>query len=329
MRPCKNRSLAILLPPLLSAAIASAISPDPGILSLVPPGAQMVAGITEPPQHGLRETFLLIAGNNQIDLRDFFALSGIDDTRVVDQVILVTGDVTGATEEEHSLLVSGHFNQARIFKAAVENHSGLGDYRGQRVLVVRPFPRDPGAFKDVRWLAVIDQKVAIFGTIEMVREELDRHLAGVAVDPNLKERIHRLDPRDGTWCTVKSFVNSQNIRRALNSLSPTLGDLAQDGAAFQFGTRFGGQVRIEYEVSSPQSASACARPGSDSIPQPLAGAVRSSSLLAAPSGGTPATVVAHGVVKLSRSQYEKWIAGVSELDNELSMRASPAADQSK
>ena len=44
----------------------------------------------------------------------------------------------------------------------------------------QPFERELGTFKDVRWLAMIDSKVALFRTISSAQQELDRHLAASA-----------------------------------------------------------------------------------------------------------------------------------------------------
>jgi hypothetical protein len=54
----RARSLAMLLFLLVSAAMTWA-SPDPRLLSLVPPGTQIVAGVSNPMLHGRTDGFLL------------------------------------------------------------------------------------------------------------------------------------------------------------------------------------------------------------------------------------------------------------------------------
>ena len=97
---------------------------------------------------------------------------------IIHQIIFAAGGADPSTLGEHSLLMSGHFAQKRIFRAAVENGARLSEFRGIRVLVQQPLLRDLGTLKDVRWLAVIDSTVALFGTISSVQQELDRQLDG-------------------------------------------------------------------------------------------------------------------------------------------------------
>jgi hypothetical protein len=60
----RNRTLAMLLFLLVSAAMTWA-SPDPRLLSLVPPGTQIVAGVTNPMLHGRTDGFLLMSNEDR------------------------------------------------------------------------------------------------------------------------------------------------------------------------------------------------------------------------------------------------------------------------
>jgi len=303
----RNHNLAMLLFPLISVGVASAVSPDLRLLSLVPLSAQVVAGMDAPLRPGLPDAYLMMTYNNTVDLRDFLALSGVDDSRSIHQVILVAaGDGMGSLAE-HSLLATGHFDDARIFKAAVENGASISQYKGTRVLVLQPFERDRGTFKDVRWLAVIDANIALLGTIATVQQELDRHLAHSAADPSLIQNLARLRRDDETWCVLAAFVHNYETRRALGSLDPTLADPAHDGDAFQFGIRYGRHVEFEYELTA--SSRSFAQAVSGSLSQSLAGPAKGLALLRAPyvtGNGTPM----RGVIKLSRARYEAWLAEI-------------------
>ena len=157
-----NVLLTALLP-FFAVASASAVTPDPKLLSLVPPTAQIVAGMNAPSVSGQPDSFLLITRNNTVDLLDFFALSGVDDSRVIQQIMMVAVEDRTNSLAEHSLLASGRFDQKRIFKAAAQNGATFNDFKGIRVLVVPPFGRDQATFREVRWLAVIDSSIALFG----------------------------------------------------------------------------------------------------------------------------------------------------------------------
>jgi hypothetical protein len=117
--------LVTALLPLFAVASASAVKPDPKLLSLVPPTAQIVAGMNAPSVSGQPDSFLLITRNNTVDLRDFFALSGVDDSRVIQQIMMVAAEDRTNSLAEHSLLASGRFDQRRSSKLLrrMERHS--------------------------------------------------------------------------------------------------------------------------------------------------------------------------------------------------------------
>ena len=116
-------------------------------------------------------------------------------------------------------------------------------------MVQQPFARELGTFKDVRWLAVIDSNVALFGTIFSVQQELDRQLAGSAVDPSLMQKLARLRRDDATWSVLGTVERNDEVGHALGSLDPILANLIHDGDSFQFGVRYGRKVEVEYEIT--------------------------------------------------------------------------------
>jgi hypothetical protein len=308
MRFLANRALAVLLFPPISIAMAWA-SPDPRLLSLVPPGAQIVAGMSIPMLRGRPDGFLLMSPEDLVDRRDFISLVAVDDSLIIDQMLFAAGGSDTSKLREHSLLMSGHFDQTRIFKAALENGASVTEFRGIRVLVQQPFSRERGTFKDLRWLAVIDSTVALFGTIPSVQQELDRHLAGSAADPSLMQKLARLCPDDATWSVFGTVKGNDEVEHALGSLDPLLANLVHDGDSFQFGVRYRRKVEVEYEITSPSSASAQAN--SSSLPQsPIGGNLKGSSPLPH-QALTGDRVPVRGLVKVAMTRYNAWLAQVA------------------
>jgi hypothetical protein len=305
----RNRTLAMLLFLLVSTAMTWA-SPDPRLLSLVPPGAQVVAGMSIPMPRGRPDGFLLLCYEDLVDRRDFMSLVGVDDSLIIDQMLFVAGASDTSKLGEHSLLMSGHFDQTRIFKAAVENGARVSEFRGIRVLVQPPLARELGTFKDVRWLAVIDSTVALFGTISSVRQELDRHLAGSAVDPSLMQKLAHLRRDDVTWSVLRTVERNDEIEHALGSLDPVLASLIHDGDAFQFGVRYDRKVEVEYEITSPSSASAQAN--SNSLTHSPIGGNRKGSLLLPHQDMTGDSASVRGVVKVAMTRYKAWLVEVAQ-----------------
>jgi hypothetical protein len=303
-----NRTLAILFFPLISVKMLAA-PPDLRLLSLVPPGAQIVAGETNRTSPGQPVKFLLMGRKNVVDRSDFLSLAGVDDSMIIQQMIFAAGGSDTSKLGEHSLLISGHFDQARIFKAAVGNGATVTEFRGFRVLVQHPFERELGTFKDVRWLAVIDSSVALFGTMFSVQQELERHLAGSAVDPSLMQRLASLRRDDATWSFLGAFNIDDEIEHAFGSLDPILAKLIHEGTSLLFGVRYGRKIEVEYEVTVPSSTSAQTI-SSSSMQSLVAGNLKGSSLLPHPdlTGKGP---FVRGVVKVAMDRYAAWLSEVA------------------
>jgi hypothetical protein len=245
--------------------------------------------------------------NNLIDRRDFFSLAGVDDSMMIHQMIFAAGGSDTSNSAEHSVLMSGHFDQTRIFKAAVQNGATVTEFRGFQVLVQHPFERELGTFKDVRWLAVIDSSVALFGTRLSVQQELERHLAGSPVDPSLMQKVARMRRDDATWSILEVFRRNDEIEHALGSLDPILAKLLHDGKSFQLGIRYGRKVEVEYAGTVPSSVSAPAI--SNSSLQFLTGEDRKgSSLLPGIEHLAEDRAFVRGVVKIEMTRYAAWMA---------------------
>jgi hypothetical protein len=300
-----NRALAMLLFLCVSVEMLAAAPPDPRLLSLVPPGTQVVAGVSNRTPAGHPLSFLLMSRNNLVDRSDFISLAGVDSSMIIHQMIFAAGGGDPSRSGEHSALMSGHFDQARIFKAAVDNGATVTEFRGFRVLVQQPFERERGTFKDVRWLAVIDSSVALFGTRFSVQQELERYLAGSTVDPSLMQKLARLRSDDATWSVLGVFKCNDVIEHAFGSLDPNLANLIHDGKSFQFGVRYGKKVEVEYEVTVPSSASAQAVPNS-SMQSLVAGSRKGFSQL--PNLDlTEDRAYVRGVVKVPVTRYAAWL----------------------
>lgn len=291
----------LLLFLLLKAADAATTPPsDVRLLQMVPPESQIIASMLRPTPEGQPSSFLLITIYNRVDLEDFFALSGADTSRVVRQVVFVAGAGGDGILREHSLLMSGHFNRDAIFRSAESGSARLESYRDQPIFVVPPLARERSTFKHVRWLAILNSDIAVFGTPASVQRELDRQIANSLPDPILMERLSRLDRRDETWFLLPAPSSSRIIEGVLNRLDPKLGAVAAEGGSMQFGIRFGSHVEIT------ASSNGVSR-GSSNSEKNLLGAqfTPARSFLAVSQPGLDdgnATVV-----KMSQHRYEEWL----------------------
>lgn len=292
----------------IAATHSHALSSDARLLSLVPPGAQVVAGMDSPPPKGLPGSFVLMTHNNVVDLNDAIALTGADSTRSVNHAVIVAKNDTAGYMNDHSLLWSGHFDQSRIYKSAVEGGARVIEYRGLPVLVIQPFARERGEMDDVRWFAVLDSNLLLFGSVLAVGEELDRYVAHDTADPILTEKLSHLRHDDETWTMISRPARNPEIERVLTALDPQLGRLAGNADAFLFGIRCRRQVEFEYEATTTASeaeASSSSRPV-----QSFAESARGTMLL--PSlKMTDGDNTVRGVVKIPTSQFTTWLEKVS------------------
>jgi hypothetical protein len=305
-----SRVVFLVLFPFFAIALASAVTPNPKLLSLVPPMARMVAGMNAPQRGGEPDNFLLITHNNQMDLDDFIALSGVDGSRVIAQVIMVGFDGRGGALAEHSLLAIGHFDQELIYKSVHRSGTGASatQYRGIPVLEMQPFARERDSFHDVRWLAMMDSHLALFGTMPIVQQEIDRYLVRSPADPSLERKLTRLRRDDDVWCVAKLPDHNEEIQSIFKLLDSRLAELLQAGDTIQLGVHYGRRVEFEYEVgmgSSPRPETV-SRTLMQSLtaPQPNEASALPAANVSRSEGGV------RGVLKVSKAQYEAWTAGI-------------------
>jgi len=305
----------LLLSFLFNASVtASAISSDLRLIQMVPPESQVIASMLSPTLDGQPSSFLLFTGNNRIDLEDFFAVTGADASRRIHQVVFAAELGDDGKLSEHSLLVSGHFNRNAIFRFAAGGNPTTESYRGEAILVVQPLARERSTFKQLRWLAILNSDIAIFGTPVSVQQELDRWIANSRPDSSLMERLSRLDGHDETWCLLPTSSPGGLVENTLEKLDPKLGSVAGEGGPLQYGIHFGRLVEItasSNNVVRVSSKTENDRSATHSTPTNY-------FLVGSHDGGDVDRKFA--IVKVSRRRYSEWLntfskGGLTTQDN--------------
>lgn len=284
-------------------AVSSAASPDLKLIALVPPSAKVISGISALPHEPESDYFVVVTHNNAVDLQDLLALCGADGSRIIQQIVFVALADRDGELREHSLLVSGYFDRARIYKSATENGAILTGYRGIPVLEIQPFARERDSFKHVRWLAILDSKVLVFGTIPTLRRELDRYSDRRPPDSLLLSRLSRLRSKDQTWTLLSPPTHSAEIQHLLSTLDPELTEIAQSGRALEFGIHYGRRIEFEYEITLDPSMDG------DVPPQPHVEPLGISELLLPL---LPSTTIANSdssrrLVTIRMTDYREWL----------------------
>ena len=215
---------------------------DLKLLSLVPPGAQIVSGFENKPNK-VGGPLLMTTLNNVRDLDDLRSLAGVDPKRGFNEVIEVTLAPSGAALNEHLLLALGKFNRDRIFRAAELNGATQDKYLAETVLAIQPFSREKDQMKDTRWLAILDDRVAIFGTRWMVQQALSRRENRTTPDPDLMKRL-ALFRRDVVSWNVLTSLPKLRQGVFLQSRGP-LSALFEGADVMMVGVCFESKVRVD------------------------------------------------------------------------------------
>jgi hypothetical protein len=294
------------------SASASPPITDSRLLSLVPAGATIVAGLTP----GTPASYLALTRNNTMDLVDFLSIAGVDPTRRIRRMTLVAVAGDHGFISEHSVLVSGQFDSSHIFKSAKENGAIESEHLGIPVLIVPPLERDKDISRPVRWLVFLGSQIAVFGTVPMVEEELSRYVARSPADSSLMDRLSHLRSADESWCVLTPTIyNREIVRRTFGALDPNLSQPGTSNDGLILGIHFGRRVEIEYESipdsgnseeSQPQTAPEFSAAPLTKAPQPVSSLFSNSQ------------TIPHKVIRLSQKQYEEFV--VHEEIRELSQR---------
>jgi hypothetical protein len=223
------------------------------LLPLIPPEAQVVAGVEDPRNPDTRGHVLLVTVKNPFDFDDCLSLTGVDTHRGVDEIIWIAASSPKGELNEHMLLVSGHFDRAHIFEAAEQNGAATSVYRGLEVMLVKPFAREEQQMHDTRWMAILDSSTVVLGTPWLVQKALDRYVGHEQADPLMADRIGRLHPQVKSWSVLVMPRGVSLKHPALGQSSAPwidlLGKDVLDGAKeLTLGIRYGSTSRVDFVV---------------------------------------------------------------------------------
>jgi hypothetical protein len=192
---------------------------DIRMLSLAPQGSEIIVGISPGPRtHAARE-FVLFTFASRIDYEDFVALAAADPALRIDRLMFTAAAGASKESAEHSVIVSGHFDADRIHRSLSVNALGTLEYRGVPASVVRPLERERSYFWQERILAIVGTDLAIFGTPNSVREEIDRLLDGAVADSLIARRLRELRHKNDSWYLVRSAVQRAEFAKLFRSLN--------------------------------------------------------------------------------------------------------------
>lgn len=246
MRLQRNRICVFTLLFVLFAVRGFASPTASPLLPLVPAGAEIVAGIEDPHNPNARRHLLFVTINNTLDLDDWLALTGVDTRREVDEVVWAAASSPQHELGEHLLLVEGRFDREHIFRAATRNGAHTQLFAGAEVLIVEPFAREQ--MRDTRWLAILDNQRAVFGTPWLVQEALDRYAAHESADAALADSVAQLRPDVTGWNILRMSSSTYARHLGLNQLDAPWAHLLDGADELTIGIHAGSRTRIDFAV---------------------------------------------------------------------------------
>jgi hypothetical protein len=230
------------------AVVDAATHPtDNTLLRLVPGRAELISGIADPGTRGAVGRLLLVTENNNRDFDDALSLLGVDANKIIKEVIQVASSSTAGDLTDHLLLLAGRFNSEIILKAALGTDAVRVEYRGVGILALQPFPRERQRFSQLRWLAIMDNKVLIFGVPSLVTETLDRYEDNKAADPSLLQHLAELRPDVNSWSVGVSSPAVWNAYRAPDP-PPAECRTTLKEVGFSLGIHYGRADRVDFAL---------------------------------------------------------------------------------
>lgn len=312
---CKRKLLCALVL-LVVYRISGWASPlNSKLISLVPPGAAIVAGFenyADPHRHG---QLLLSTHSNRLDVADWLAITGVDGRRALYEGI----EVASSCEEngmltEHLLLIDGRFDRERIFKSAGLNGAEKTEYEGEPVMLIQPFTRERHEMEEVRWLVILENRIGILGTPFLVKQALQRYRTHADVDRALREQLAQLPHDSSSWNVLVSSSTKNNIyMHAGNRWAP----LVDDAEVVIVGARFGERVRVDLVLHANRKHNTeFFRQKLSSFGQVFAGVLTAGSEERRMARVSVEPNRVRGSIELSKHQFEVWAGQSVEQDSQ-------------
>ncbi len=229
------------------------------LLRLVPANAEIVAGIQDPHHGDQSGRLLIVTHNDDVNLRDWIALAGVmDDRQQVDKLIEAAASSPRGELSEHLLLAGGSFRGAGILHAAESDGGVRSEYKGVRIVELKPFAREQQEMRDIRWLAMLDDNTAIFGSPAMVQSALDRYLSSAPADAELVKRMSGLRPDVNCW-SILTLPGRMIAAHVLPSvLDETSAALLRRVTSLSISVHYGSKDRMDFIFDTDNTEAATA-----------------------------------------------------------------------
>ena len=198
----KTKFLLFALVFSLGSLAAGASPAESRLLPMVPEDAQIVSGMKLTLESETQDRLSLVVHNNNLDFNDWLALVSVDPRVSGRELVQAAASSPRGELEERLLLVDGTFDATHIYRAALEGGASAAEFAGVRVLILLPFVREKDARVGVRWLAIPDDRTALFGTPLLVQQALHRRSAHAETNAVLAGHLKELRAGVDDWTVI-------------------------------------------------------------------------------------------------------------------------------
>jgi hypothetical protein len=279
------------------------------LLRLVPANAEIVAGIQDPHHGDQSGRLLIVTHNDDADLRDWIALAGaMNDRQQVDKLIEAAASSPRGELSEHLLLAGGSFRGAGILHAAESDGGVRSEYKGVRIVELRPFAREQQEMRDIRWLAMLDDNTAIFGSPTMVQRALDRYLSSAPADAELVKRMSGLKPDVNCWSILTMPGRMMAAHMLPATLDETSAALVRGATSLSISVHYGSEDRVDFTFGTENTNAATALAAAISGPRYMFSVA--DTLHAHLESVAVWQNEVRGSVRLAEKEFDPWLAGL-------------------
>jgi hypothetical protein len=231
-----------------AAALAapSAHAQDP-LARLIPPDAAVLAGMHRA-AYVPTDQLWLATPNNLHDLDEFVSVTVTDPARRFDEVIVADSPAGSDPLADHLLLARGrfHFDTLRHAPGLL-----LSSFEEVPVLVM-PATSTSGP----RWLAVLHDRLALYGSPAAVGRAIERARTSSPADPAIAARLRQASAGEVSWSSVTLDPAALREHLRLRPGQASIASCLADVRAITLGSAFTPAARVDLRVltASPQQA---------------------------------------------------------------------------
>jgi hypothetical protein len=224
-----------------------AFAADPGLLQMVMPDAQVVAGlqVDSAKSSDFGQYVLAHLSVNDTKLEEFTSETGFDPRHDVTEIVIASNWKSSSPDNRWIVAAHGAFNLSKITSSVQAKGGVITLYQGINVVTL-PAASNPQVATGI---AFLDSSTALVGDLASVKAAIDRKQSNAPADANVLAKAQQVSSKNDFW-----FVTLVPLSNFAGSISnPNLSGAMQGNLLAAInqasgGIRFGDTVTISAEA---------------------------------------------------------------------------------